>query len=94
MWQANKREQILMIAGCGVFFSAVLAACFSAPMLQADEPLPGGHFNLTGVEVVPIDRTIRNGKTIDTRSDKLTHWIRFDVMPKYSVVKGSESKNF
>jgi len=94
MWQANKREQILRMAGWGGFFSALLATCFSAPMLQADEPLPGGHFTLTGVEVVPIDRTIRNGKTIDARSDKLTHWIRFDVTPKYSVAKGSETKNF
>lgn len=64
------------------------------PLVQADEPLPGGHFTFSDVQVVPINRTTKNGKTVDAKSDKLTHWIRFDVLPKYTVAKGSESKPF
>ncbi len=64
------------------------------PLVQADEPLPGGHFTFSSVQVVPINRTTKNGKTVDAKSDKLTHWIRFDVLPKYTVAKGSESKPF
>ena len=64
------------------------------PAVRGGEPLPGGHYTFSGVEVVPIDRTTKNGKTNDAKSDKPTHWIRFDVLPKYTVAKGTEAKSF
>lgn len=59
--------------------------------VHADEPLPRGHFKLTGVKVVPVERTKVDGKINDHESDKLTYWIRFDVHPKFELVKGTET---
>jgi len=57
---------------------------FASMSLNTDEPLPGGQFMLTDVKVQPIERTrLPNGKINDHVSDILTHWIRFDVHPKF-----------
>ncbi len=77
---------------CSVFIIMMGLALLS--IAQADEPLPGGHFLFHDVQVVAINRTTKNGITNDAKSDKLTHWIRFDVLPKYRVVKGTESQPF
>ena len=58
--------------------------------LQADEKRPPGHYKLTGVKVVPIERTEKG----DEKSDKLTHSIRFDVQTQYEIVKETESQPF
>lgn len=66
----------------------IVATIFAlAPAISlADQPLPGGTFTLTGVEVKPIERTrTDDGKINDKVSDKLTYWIRFDVHPTYTV---------
>ena len=62
--------------------------------LRADAPLPPGHFTLTGVDVVPIDRSVADGKVNDHRSNTLTHWIRFDVRTKFEVLDGTKTKPF
>lgn len=85
-------RRFALACSCHVICGTV--AIMLLPSVQADERLPGGHFTFNSVEVVPIDRTTNNGKTVDAKSDKLTHWIRFDVLPKYTVAKGSESKPF
>lgn len=53
-----------------------------------------GHYTLTGVEVQPIERSVGNGKVNDQVSDTLTHWIRFDVCPKFEMLEGTETKPF
>jgi hypothetical protein len=73
---------------------ALTGMAVASSSCRADEPLPGGHYTFQAVTVVPINRTTKNGKTVDAKSDKLTHWIRFDVLPKYAVAKGSGAKPF
>jgi hypothetical protein len=71
------------------------ATLFGPPTIGlADEPLPTGHYKFTGVKVVAIDRTKINGKTSDKESDKLTHWIRFDVRAQFERTKGTEKLPF
>jgi len=71
---------------CAFLFSILLLAT------HADE-LPRGHFTLTDVEVVPIERSrTPDGKTNDHKSDVLTHWIRFDVKTTFKPVVGTEKK--
>ena len=85
-------RRLALTCSCHVTWGIVALALW--PSAQADEPLPSGHFTFNSVEVVPINRVTKNGKTVDAKSDRLTHWIRFDVLPKYTVAKGSESKPF
>ena len=60
----------------------------------ADEPMPRGNFALTGVDVVPIDRSVVNGKAIDRESEILTYSIRFDVHSKFTLLDGTKTKPF
>ena len=80
-----------------IFFAmACLAASLWSPQsLRADEPLPTGEYRLTGIKIDAINRTkTAEGGVVDAKSDKLTHWIRFDLSPTFEVVKGSEKKRF
>jgi len=61
---------------------------------HADDQLPRGHFTLTGVEVVPIDRSVVDEKVNDHKSNTLTHWIRFDVHAKFTVLDDTKAKPF
>lgn len=61
--------------------------------ISADE-MPRGHYTLTGVEVLPIERSVVGDKVSDHVSDRLTHWIRFDVSPKFEMLDGTETKPF
>jgi hypothetical protein len=73
--------------------SGLLAVVWMAtlcPPLPGDEPLPKGHYLLKSVKVVPIDRTEKG----DEKSDRLTHWIRFDIETEREVVKGTEGQPF
>ena len=75
--------------------AAVAAAGLGgASLTWANDRLPRGHYVFTGVDVVAIDRKESDGKTSDHPSDKLTHWIRFDIRPKFEVVEGSERLPF
>jgi hypothetical protein len=74
---------------CSLAAVALLVACCT-PYSHADEPLPKGHYQLTGVKVVPIDRTEKG----DEKSDRLTHWIRFDIQAQKELVKGTEAQPF
>ena len=69
-----------------LFAAAYLSA---ATGILADEALPRGHVRITGVEVKAIDRVKEDGKINDRESAKLTHWIRFDVHPKFEPVPGT-----
>lgn len=73
-----------------IFVFLLCLPCIS----RADEPMPKGHYELTGVEVVAINRVKRDGKTIDEPSDKLTYWIRFDIKTKSQKVVDSEDKPY
>lgn len=64
------------------------------PSSHADEALPRGHFEITDIEVIAINRVKKDGKTHDEKSDKLTHWIRFDVRTKTIVAVDSEDKPY
>jgi len=72
---------------------AVLASNFTS-QLAADERLPGGHYILKSVDVKAIERTKKGGKTNDHESEKLTHWIRFDIHPKFELLKGTAELEF
>jgi len=75
-----------VILGCSL---AVL------PLLNiiADE-IPRGHYTLTGAQVFPIERSVKDGVVNDHVSDILTHWIRFDVHAKFVIVDGTETMPF
>ena len=75
----------------GVLFVFNLAVVGST---HADEPLPGGHYRLLAVKVVPIERTQKAGVTNDHESDRLTHWVRFDIHPKFEWLKGTKHLPF
>ena len=79
-----------------VVATASLLVVYMATVRPADgdEPLPCGHFRLQGVKVVPIDRTKKDGITRDQKSKRLTHWVRFDIHPKFEVLKGTETLPF
>jgi|GEM_PF-1645236 len=72
---------------------SLVLLCCSPLFVQADEPLPGGHFTLTDLTITPIDR-IRTpeGKTNDVKLDTLTHWIRFDVKTAFDRKPGAGFK--
>ena len=73
---------------------ALIGSIFPPSTCRADDPLPGGHYTFQSVTVVPINRITKEGKTLDAKSEKLTHGIRFDVLPKYTVAKGSKPEPF
>ena len=75
----------------GVLFVFNLAVVGST---HADEPLPGGHYRLLAVKVVPIERTQKAGVANDHESDRLTHWVRFDIHPKFELSKGTKDLPF
>lgn len=78
-----------------VRLAILLIMLFPGPMIGlGDEALPRGHYRLTGVKVVPIERSKVDGKTSDAESDKLTHWIRFDIHGNFDRVPGTEKLPF
>lgn len=62
--------------------------------LEADEALPTGLYTLTEIKVVPMNRSVVDGKVNDHKSNALTHWVRFDVHPKFKVLDGTKAKPF
>ncbi|MGD7654299.1 MAG: hypothetical protein ACQCXQ_13855 [Verrucomicrobiales bacterium] len=64
------------------------------PATTTADQMPTGHYTLTGVEVVPIERSIVDGKVNDHKSDTLTHWIRFDVRTRFTRPEGTKTKPF
>ena len=69
---------------------AGLLIAFCPAATNGDEPLPKGHYKLLGAKIISIDRTEKG----DVKSDRLTHQIRFDIEPRYEIVKGTEAQPF
>ena len=95
----NHNREIAMspIKSALLVVSVVLGYGIAAPIyaiqtpMAGDQQVPQGHFRLTGVQVDPINRTkTADGKTNDSKSDTLTHSLRFSVRAVADLVDGTK----